>query len=288
MNDTWSSESVTASILACALLGLCGCATPRERSTYVVSPDPPTEEVRARLGTVAILADPVVKPTELKPRSKATAIGSGAVDGATDAFIVGAVGGLAGPYGVISGVMLAPVGCISGMVYGEFAGMTRAEFLSASNQLTSAVQALHLTESLAQTLADVAGERTSLTLLLSTNAPGDGKSGDSSLTLPAPQVAQTILEIKSTLVGFIGPNSMDPPLMLHWVVKVRLVTTSDGSELYADQFHCYGPAHGLRQWAANQGRLMRDELHRACSMMATQIVDQLFLLYPIPKEQRTT
>jgi hypothetical protein len=237
---------------------------------------------------VAIHADPGINPTELKPRSKATAIGSGAVDGATDAFIVGAVGGLAGPYGLITGLMLAPVGCVSGMVYGEFAGISGAEFLSASNQLTRTIQDLHLTETLAQTLADVADVTVPRKLRLCSNTFADPNSGVPTFATSGVQGAHTVLELKSTLVGFLGPNSVDPPLRLHWVVKVRLVRISDGTELFADQFHCYGPAHRLRQWVANQGRLLKDELNLACSKMASQIVDQLFLLYPMPKEQHTT
>lgn len=86
----------------------------------------------------------------------------------------------------------------------------------------------------------------------------------------------TVLEISVPMVGFIE-SSDDigrPSVTLVMTTLARLIRVADGEEIFARTWE-YG--HSPTQWAANDAKLVRDELDYALQTLAQWMAYELFL-----------
>jgi hypothetical protein len=254
------------------LLGA-GCATEPVAPVCVAHPSPPSEEVRARLGVITVVGNQPLAPDIAQPLGKGSAAGKGALEGFGIAVAGGAFGG---PYGVIFGLFLSPVTATGGAIYGGFAGMNKGEYGEIAAVLQKGVREASVPARLESGCVEALRRLAPQTLLAPTNAP----SG-------TPQTTMRIVPLK---FGLDAKDGINPPMTMDCVVEVRLLSGDDGMELFAGQFTYFGGTHTLRQWADDDGAAFRKDVTAACDHLVGQIVERVFLVYPLPNnflESRT-
>jgi hypothetical protein len=88
----------------------------------------------------------------------------------------------------------------------------------------------------------------------------------------------TALEVGLLLVGLVGSGGKDPQLTLGVHAVARLVDVRSNIEVY----HNYALDHDssprkFSEWSADDAHLLKAELNRAYGILATSIVDEVFL-----------
>ena len=255
-------------VISALMLLLCGCATQRP-PVYFELPAPPTEEVRAQLGTIAIVATATNPATDFtKPMGKGQAAGHGGWVGFWTPVAIGGSGGNA--YGAILGLFLSPLTGTIGAIYGATAGMRQEEYNEDCRSLSRAIQDSSMSSRLQTAVADSVRNLTSERIVTTD--------------------AQTVLELTPSQIGLTGKVDIEPPLKFQWEMLARLVRVADGAELFSAQFHYDGSVHTLREWAAEQAGLFSREIDAAIPVFTRQLTEQIFLMYPLPDngvQQRT-
>jgi hypothetical protein len=252
--------------LAGLLLVITGCATAPKMSPCVTHPDPPSEEVRDCTRLIAVVGTASPATAVARPMNKGKAAGMGAAAG----FVVCAGAGFESgdAYGAMLGLFLAPVAAASGAVYGTVAGMNKGEYERISATLEKTVQKEDLPARLERGCTDAIRRLSPQTALVVKNAPVVAK--------PA------ILELAALQIALAGEEEINPLMTLNCTVRVRLLSASQGEELFAGEFHYFGATHTLREWAANDGIEFSNGITAACTALEGQIAERLFLVCPIP------
>ncbi len=240
-----------------ALIAVVGCASPRA-PTYVLLPPPPSEEVRAQLGAITVITtNQPATANFTQPMGKGRAAGHGGWVGFWSAPAYGAAVGEG--YGAVAGLFLSPVTGTAGAIYGVVAGMSQKEYAQVCDTLQKTLKETDLP---VRMRAAVATEL----------APLTPQSGNLLATL----------EIIPKRIGLVGPQDIEPPLIFECVVQARVRRTADQTELFVAEFSYTGSQHTLREWAAQDGAAFRDELAKTCAWLPALIVEQVFLVYPLP------
>jgi hypothetical protein len=91
-----------------------------------------------------------------------------------------------------------------------------------------------------------------------------------------------VLEVVASEVGLTGGKS----LRFYLVAHIRVVRVSDDSQLYQREFVYQSDPYPARLWGENQAALFDEELQRAYASLADSVVEQVFLLTPLPLESR--
>jgi len=244
-------------------LVIVGCASPRV-PTYVTSPPPPPEDVRAQIGPLAITTAATPATTEFtRPMGKGRSVGHGGWVGFWTPPAVLASGG--DGRGLILGLFLSPVAGTAGAIYGAVAGMTAVEYEQVHATLDTTFQTTDWTSQLEAAVADSIRQLTTQSFVSSTNG------------------AQTTLELTPLFIRLQGAVEIDPPLTFVGTVRLRLLCPMDQSELFVTEFDYTGSQYTLRQWAEHDGELFRKELATARSSLSDQIVERVFLAYSLPE-----
>ena len=71
-------------------------------------------------------------------------------------------------------------------------------------------------------------------------------------------------------------------MLFRSAVTVRARRSAEQTALYTAEFAYSGDRHPLRDWAVNDGALLREELAAATDELAQQIVERVFLIYSRP------
>lgn len=89
----------------------------------------------------------------------------------------------------------------------------------------------------------------------------------------------TVLEISVPKLGLMefSDHLGRPDAMLVMSALARLIRVEDGEELYARTWEYGGASHTPTQWAANNAKLLREELDGALQTLAEWIANELFL-----------
>ena len=148
-----------------------GCAT-SEQIRHKPLPLPPSEEVRANLGTIGLVITRIStnKPIA-SPPSGGEAVGGGAGFGALEGFISGLQ---AGPLAIFVWPIVVPVGAVVGGIEGAGRAVPRAEVRQAEEQMRTTMHQMNLQEGVQRKSARAAREKTSHPMLLVTNVEGSG------------------------------------------------------------------------------------------------------------------
>lgn len=206
-----------------------------------------------------------------RPQGAASgALAGGATTTAAMVIVVGTAGAAA-PYALV----LAPLFIGAGAVGGAIGGTLAAVPADKAKEIEAAIQAstasLDSQRALAQRVDSVAA-----------------KAGVVPLA-PRPQ-ADSVLELAVEAIEFEGcvqrmlfdPKSCpggttDPVLALTVESRARLVVAASGEELFARRFRYHSPRRRLARWAADDARLLTEELERAYQDLAERIHDAFFL-----------
>jgi hypothetical protein len=266
-------------MLPVVFLLLISCATiPKQ-------PPPPPGQLRADLGRIGIVSgnfQPEV--TFQKPMSKGNAAlhfaGVGAEVGANVAGSIAispgqGVGAAAVALGALG---LIPVGALAGSIVGVIEGEPSKKIREAEDTLNSYVARINFQETIRERFLSGAREQTQYPLVL---IEGQGpKALDEEITygsLPDEDI-DTLLEIsfrKCNLQGIKG--RINPPLRLLVAVGIRLIRVKDSKVLHSRNFVYEYESDLLKfsEWAANNAQPFKEELDRAFSYLALQILREL-------------
>ena len=262
-----------STLFAVSFLLLSACV----QKPYVLPP-PPTETVRAELGTVGLASAQIIFEHEFRTPAKGSGSGAGRGAGLGAGTMI-AAGAYSGGAGIILGVLLAPVGAVGGAIYGASAAIPAAEVEAAETTLTKAVAEYDFQEAIRRAVFDEATAQTRHAFLLSAgwNPQADVPAGGD----PAPggEPAHTVLELGISKVALDGPWSINPPLVLVMHLEARLVRMAGGEEIYSQKLTYAGPAHTFTEWAAHDARGFREGLETAIRTLAEKAVEEIFLLY---------
>ncbi len=251
-----------------------GCA--QKRNDYVLPP-PPTEDQRAGFGTVGLTSVRFTPEISFRLPAKGSAEGAqrGAVLGAAAPISVGAYI----PSAALVGLILAPVGLVVGTVVGATEALPAEEVEKAEAVLKGALSPRHIETAMADAMREFMRREARLPVVFVKGLEGRADSGGASLGAGTRRWVDTMVELKVTMVGLIGPWSINPPLSFTMRMATRLIRVADGTELHAQELTYLGPAMVFTAWAANEAEAFRKALAPAVRALAEKAVEEVFLLY---------
>lgn len=262
--------AVMAWLLTLVLVGQVGCAThPRSIS-------PPSEQVRAQLGTIGIVSpslapEPALQgPTSGKVAGAAKGAGLGAGYMILGGLEAGAHAGQGGAVVLLMAIGLAPVAALVGGIYGAVAAEPAAKVKEAETALQGAFADQKVQEALRDQVLEMARDRAGRRLV------------------PAGTDVDSILEVGVSSLGLVGPPAVNPGLSLVVHACPRLIRVADDVELYPSGPHgpralAYASApEKFVEWGAEGARLFREEMERAWQALAEKVVEDVFLVHLPP------
>jgi hypothetical protein len=271
-----------------------GCTTPplEPWSPHV------TEDVRAKIRTIAIVVAEELPRVTVELPSKGAASGAGRKAGkwsgnwAMSAGAVAAGGAQAGE-GAIFGLTTAaamlvvtPVVASAGAVYGAIEAPSANAVESQEAQVRGVLQAEDLIDRLQHHVLKQVIDRTDISVATLPREAID-QFGNRE-TVPASGVPQpdTMLMIQLQSIDLRGKFDVDPPLALHLNALVTLTASSAATPLYTHAFQYVTGARRLTEWTADDAKGFHEAVDLSQARLAELIVDDLFLVYPFVHEHR--
>jgi hypothetical protein len=258
-------SAVTVALVAGAAIVHSGCASSR-------LPPPPSEQLRAELGTVRVTSGS--SDAAMVFVEPARGAGEGAMRGALIGFYnTMALGALLGPAGGFV-IALAPLGAAMGAAAGSAAAEPAEQLKEKEAAIMRTLTELKIQEYVRGCVFSALREQ----------------SPDTAVTASEGERASTRLEITVEKFGLedhsvLGARDINPPLRFVMTERTRMVRASDGTELYAHWLTWRGQFRSLDDWVAQETTLLKEEAGRACRSLAESLVDEVFLLY-LPADER--
>ena len=263
-------------------LGASGCLP--VPTVYELPPDE-LEAKRRGVNSVAVVV------ARYAPESEQVRPGRGALGGSwrglsrgfTLPIIIGFVAPL--PGGTLLGLLVAPFTAVVGGVYGAFRGVEGSRIDEAQRTL-DAVEARLIEERLAVQLgAEVlaAARRTDVWF---EELPQLGPRSEGE-ELPYDELVDgsfdAVLELRVEALGLSGEWSIDPPTESFVRMRVRLYDARTGDRRLEELYTCAGSRpRTFTEWADRGGEALHDEFAACIPTLAEKVVDDLFLVYPLP------
>ena len=295
---SWSKESVVSTgcrecpaarrpwrmslAAACLLAALAACET--------VEFAPPGDDVRGRLGEVAVVSLPLAVRGPIADPVKGAGAGmmSGAGQGALGSLAVGASVCYSGhPYGCAAGVALGIVLALPAAIVGGIVGASVAhpaeEVDMATVALRGALDGATPSSEIARYMVELRGPRVAPVLHLGNGAPDRASVGYDAL---AKQGLASVVELVVTRLELNVIGNIDPDVSLQVTVRARLLRAADGVELYRRVWLYWGPESNYFDAAADDAAPLRAGIDVANRALAARIVDDLFhKVTPEPKTE---
>jgi hypothetical protein len=252
-------------------------------------PPPPSEDVRAHLGTIGFVrAENLTNCFLRKPMTSGATTALGAGKGALWGLGAGAEAGRGGrELGAVAALLVwsvaIPVGTLVGAAAGNKEGLPAQERRQAEEQLHRAVLEADVQRLLNDEVLRSIGARTREAVVPLDPRTGAYRSESSAGSSAANGAIDTIMEVTVLNAGLAGGRDRSSLLMAFLQVRVRLLRANDGAELYAHTWLARGGSATFEDWAAYQARAMRQELPRVIPPLAQSVVEELFLVYD-PKQ----
>jgi hypothetical protein len=172
---------------------------------------------------------------------------------------------------------------------GGIRGLSDKKYRAADAQVTTATRSSRPAAALAREIAQTLGSRCSESVVLLDKPRDDGEQ--LALVRPAtgrpmpvswPGDEPTIrragdkaLEIEVLSAALKGDGSVNPSLAVHLEARATLLRGDDGREIYSCPVHYRGPARKFTAWAANDAKLLRQELQRCYGELSGTVIDQM-------------
>ncbi|MCZ6447506.1 MAG: hypothetical protein O6831_04625, partial [Alphaproteobacteria bacterium] len=257
-------------LVAVLLAVVGGCA--QKRNDYVLPP-PPTEDQRAGFGTVGLTS--VRFTPEISFRLPAKGSGEGAQRGAAfGAAVPMAVGAQTlNPYGMMAGVVLAPVGAVFGAMSGATEALPAEQVEKAEAVLKGALAPRHIETAMADAMREFMGREARLPVVFVKGLEGTADGGGALSGAGTRRWVDTMVELKVTMVGLIGPWRINPPLSFTMRIATKVIRVADGTEIHAQELTYMGPAMVFTAWAANEAEAFKKALDPAVRALAEKAVE---------------
>jgi len=261
---------LSLALIAVVVITHSGCTTDDKlRRMYL--PSPPSEDLRSQLGRVRLSEGGMQTVVLFTAPAKGAGAGMARGAGLGPLYTIVGGGAVGGGYGVIAGIFLAPVGALVGAVVGAASAEPATKVEEKEAAFRVAMEELKVPETFRRCVADGLPERTS--------TPGGRVSSD--------EPASTILEVVVEQVGLDGWGlEINPPLSFVLTERTRLIRASDDTELYGHWLTYRGQPRPLDDWISQNAARLREEAARACRELAELLVDEVFLIYYLPSDER--
>jgi hypothetical protein len=263
--------------LASVSLAASGCAT---------TPEPPSPELRSRLGQIAVAADPAAPAgnflTFAKGRLEGSVVGGagGALAGLAEGVSQGLAGG-GGPYGGAAIALAAIVFTLVGGTIGAVAGHQAAVPADTAEQIDREVaEALGRME-LSRAVAEGIRERARADASIASHGFTEADHGMEHPDLAARGV-DTLIQISVPEAGFIGGSGRRPSIAFYMSARVRLSDTATGEAQYVREFLYTSAPHPFNQWFGDQASRFVEEFGVATDALSGRILEELFLVTDFP------
>lgn len=267
------------------VIGLCLAGCSQTPKIYKIPPEH-VEKIRSSLGTIGVTVSSYPVKSEINKPAK------GVTGGVTRGFVVGATLPVAMgfvspvPGGTVIGVLIAPFTAVAGSVYGitkavPAEDIEKAE--SSSDKAIARLKGMNLRQTLIEDVVRLGMERTGLTFI----ALHDMGPGNPDKIVPYDRMylhgADTVLELRIRKAGLRGLYSFDPPSNAFIELCARLIRAHDKEVVVSEVFFCASEEERKYvEWSQNEGQLFVDEFISCIPELAEKIVDDFFLVYPIP------
>jgi hypothetical protein len=204
------------------------------------------------------------------------------------------------------GLFIVLAGGLFGEAAGKMAGVPQRRLTVAEDALDRAVAESDMQEQLRTQVRKLVGERGDDRVVLVKKPLPEGVGPGFALLscvrcgtlawLPKGQSVQnyltgqgidTVLEIQFLNSGLKGNGGANPSMALSVDVRASLVRVRDGRELASVPLKYKGTKHKFTAWAANDARLLREEIQLCNQTMAEAIARELFDK-PLPGTLRET
>lgn len=274
---------ITACFCIVALITQSGCATaPRP---YL------PEEIRAQLGTVAIV------PAGFRPESDLSVPAKGWLAGAgrksarwAGKGTLGTLSGVQACNGDGSGLcafLVLALSVTAGTIGGLAGGVTGAVQAESSDKvnlaeevITTVIDSLNMQESLCEEVALQTREQghTHVTVITDQGpAVPDATNFYSSI---ASEGIDSILVVAIPRFALAGEWDINPPLQFQMDAHIRLIRTADNVLLHETTFTHNGGIRTFYEWSDNNAQAFIEELNKSYLLLAERIVGEVFLLDP--------
>jgi len=281
--------------IGCVLLALLVAVAQAGCATHPASAKLPDNAERD-LGNVAFVATPV--EPEIKLGEIPSGKGSGALSAAGGTFSH-CMGGLNGSGSCSGGGSLGAAVCGAAVLLwlgvcviatgvAAVVGATVADNAKAVQSgvvsMTTALDAKTIQAGLRDQVAKSAAEASAISVA---SYPPDAASQAALAKDYRPLAAagvDHVIETSLIKVGVAG-RGLNPPLMLYMQAQVRVVSTRDNEQRFAHQFLYLSEEHVLKEWAADQGAVLRRAMEAGFARLGSSIADQVFQLYDFPSRQ---
>ncbi len=279
-------DRVLAVVCTGALIFTQGCATKPPPLP------PPSEALRASLGTVGVVS--VVPAPEGKLNPTSPGIGGGAALGGVGVLAAGAAGGgqVGGPAGLVVGaalgVVLLPVGAVAGAIIGAAENIPESTAKEIETMLRQVVAEHEPQADLRRLImARAAAETTEKTIDLGTGGVIDPTVMPDYAPLAAKGV-QTVLEVGVLAIGLTGKGGSDPDLVLSIDARARLIQVAGNRVLWSDeQMRFVTASHKYSEWRATEAAQLKSDFEGGLEVLARQINDKVFLEFWSGQESKT-
>jgi hypothetical protein len=242
-----------------------GCAptAPTAPTRFRIS----AEEAQAEFGPLAVATVEDTPRVSLgrRPLTRGKGAAEGALVGAVAPAAVGPVGG--GPYGLIAGIMIAPLSTVVGTIYGALAGKNPEQVERAALVLEGAGQTVDVQYRLRDlVIAQLNREHLGGVMPI--------RQADTSKP-----TASTVVEVWITDIT-LGGEGINPALTLQLSGGMRLLRMGD--EVAYLSIGSGGQRHTFLEWAADDARLFKEQIAHESERLAKDVV-QTLLSRPLPE-----
>jgi hypothetical protein len=227
-------------------------------------PPPPSEKIRAQLGTIGVASAQFVPKVEMLVAGPGSMAAQGALDAAA---------GSSDPYAVC----LIPVGACLGCMVWTVKGEPARDVEKAGEALHRVTVDLKIQEAMRDHLLQAAREQTNHSfVVVKGQGPASPNQKNNYGTLGLNGI-DTIVEISVLSLGFKS-EQVEPPAF-YMSLHTRLIHVMSGEEIYAITVTYESIGHDCLLWASNDCQLCKEEFIRSYLYLADKIVEELFLLY---------
>jgi hypothetical protein len=249
-------------------------------------PDTPSEDLRSRFGRIGVTWNAVVEPVGgfVPARGSWDGAGRGAVAGmlADLKITIGltgasAVAGEAAPFlmaGFLGlGLAMLPVSAMIGSIYGAAAAPDARTVQAAVDALQGAVDRQQFPRRVAETILGRAS--VSLDDRLEEILPGTRLDG-----------IDTLLVVEPARLVLVGPYNVNPDLQLLLLQSASLTRVSDHRMLYqVTLLHLVSAKAPFLSWGKDDAALLRSALDQLSQPLGERLLEEMFLLHPLPENQ---
>jgi hypothetical protein len=231
-------------------------------------PPPPSEKIRAQLGTIGVVSAQFVPKVELLVAGP----DSMAAQTAGDAF--------AGAPDPVTACLAIPVGACVGCMTWTVKGQPARDVEKAGEALRRVTAEPKIQEAMRDHFLQTAREQTDHSFVVPKEQGPATPHQEISFGPLGLNGIDTVVEISVLSLGFKSER-VEPPAF-YVTLHTRLIHVMSGEEVYALTVTYESRGHGCLLWANNDCQLCKEELTRSYLYLADKIVEELFLLYLPP------